>query len=69
MVLLIKKGLGCHFNGLFVGCFIYADDNTLLARSGDALNNMLDVCREYVETYDILFNATKTKCKFFVYNL
>ena len=48
----------------FVGCFIYADDITLLAPSRDALNNMLDVCREYAEAYDILFNATKTKCIF-----
>ena len=60
-----KKGLGCHFNGHFVGCFIYADDITLLAPSRDALNNMLDVCREYAEAYAILFNATKTKCMFF----
>ena len=27
---------------------------------------MLDVCREYAEAYDILFNATKTKCMFFI---
>ena len=60
-----KKGLGCHFNDNFVGCFIYADDITLLAPSHDALNNMLDVCREYAEVCDILFNATKTKCMFF----
>ena len=26
---------------------------------------MLDICREYAEAYDILFNATKTKCMFF----
>ena len=26
---------------------------------------MLDVCREYAEAYDILFNVTKTKCMFF----
>ena len=59
-----KEGLGCHFSGHFVG-FIYADDITLLAPSRDALNNMLDVCREYAEAYDKLFNATKTKCMFF----
>ena len=57
-----KKGLGCHF----VECFIYTDDITLLATSRDALNNMLDVCREYSEAYDILFNATKTKCMFLI---
>ena len=60
-----KKGLGCHFSGHFVGCFIYADDITLLSPSRNALNNMLDVCKEYAEAYDILFNATKTKCMFF----
>ena len=37
----------------------------MLAPSRDALNNMLDVCREYAEVYDILFNATKTKCMIF----
>ena len=37
----------------------------MLAPSRDALNNMFDVCREYAEAYDILFNATKTKCMFF----
>ena len=45
MALLInlgKKGLDCHFNGHFVGCFIYAYAITLLAPSRDALNNMLD---------------------------
>ena len=68
MALLInlrKKGLGCHFNCHFVGCFKYADDITLLAPSRDALNNMLDVCRDYTEVYDILFNATKTKLMLF----
>ena len=37
----------------------------MLSPSRDALNNMLDVCREYPEAYGILFNATKTKCMFF----
>ena len=39
-----KKGLGCHFNGHFVGSFIYAYDISLLAPSCDALNNMFNVC-------------------------
>ena len=66
MCQLRKKGLCCHLNGHFVGCFIYADDITLLVPSHDALKNMLDVCREYAEAYDILLNATKTKCMFFM---
>ena len=27
---------------------------------------MLDVCRDYAEAYDILFNATKTKWLFYI---
>ena len=27
---------------------------------------MLDVCREYAESYDILCNATMTICMFFI---
>ena len=37
----------------------------MLTPSRDALNNVLDVCREYAEAYDILFNATKTQCMIF----
>ena len=58
----MKTGLGGHFNGHFVGCFIYADDITLLAQSH--LNNVLDVCKEHADAYDILYKATKTKCTF-----
>ena len=61
-----KKGLVCHFTGNFMGCFIYADDITLITPSRDALTNMLDVCREYAEAYDILLNATKTKFMFLI---
>ena len=67
MALLIKS-LGCHFNGNFVGCFIYVADITLLAPSRDALNNMLDVCREYAEAYDILFNADNDNDKVYSQN-
>ena len=59
MTLLMKvdNGLCCHFNGHFVGCIIYADYITLLAPLREALNYMLDVCREYTEAYDILFKT------------
>ena len=65
LINLRKKVPGCYFSGYFVGCFIYADDITLLAPSRDALYTILDVCREYAEACITLFNATKTKCMFF----
>jgi hypothetical protein len=60
-----RSGIGCHFNNHFVGCFIYADDITILAPSCEALDSMLGVCSEYADTHDILFNPSKTKCMFF----
>ena len=61
----MKNGLGCHFNGHFVGCFIYAGDITFLTPSREVLTTMLDVSGENTEAYAILFNATKTKCFFY----
>ncbi len=59
------SGVGCHINNDFVGCFIYADDITLLAPSSEALNSMLGICSDYAQSHSILFNPSKTKCMFF----
>ena len=37
-------GVGCQWEGLFVGCLCYADDLALLAPSAGALRKMLQVC-------------------------
>ena len=49
--------MGNHFSG----CFIYADDITLVAPSADALNTMMNVCELYAGENDITFNSNKTK--------
>ena len=54
-------GMGCHMNGLFTRVCIYADDITLLAISRASLALMLEQCKSFSRTYDILFNASKTK--------
>ena len=59
------QGLGCHFNGMFVGAFIYADNVTLLAPTATSLNAMLDTCTQYSIANDIIFNPIKSKCMFF----
>ena len=41
ILLLREQGVGCHMNDMFVGGFCYADDVTLLAPTGMALNAML----------------------------
>ena len=56
--------MGNHFSG----CFIYADDITLVAPSAYALNAMLKVCELYAGEHDITFNSNKTKLMHFTMN-
>ena len=63
-----RKGLGWHMGKHFFGCFIHADDMTLVAPSADALNAMLKVCELYAVVHDITFNSIKTKLMHFTIN-
>ena len=60
-----SNGVGCHINGHFAGCFVYADDITLIAPSSEALHSMLNICDVYAKSHNILFNTRKTKCMYF----
>ena len=62
------NGLGCHMGNQFSGCFIYADDITLVAPSADALNAMLKVGELYAGEHDITFNTNNTKLMHFTIN-
>ena len=54
-------GVGCHWDGLFVGCLCYADDLALLAPSAGALRKMLQVCSDFATERNLSFNAEKTQ--------
>ena len=54
--------MGCHIGLLFVGALAYADDLVLIAPSASAMRHMLQVCDDYAAQYNVLFNATKSKC-------
>ena len=41
---LIQSDLGCHIQGKYVGCLVYADDIILLSASVVSLQKMLDMC-------------------------
>ena len=67
ILLLREQGVGCHTNGMFVGACSYADDMTLLAPTGMALNYaMLDTCTCtcFADAHNLVFNSSKTKCMF-----
>ena len=57
--------IGCHIGSTFCGAVGYADDVTLLAPTITSLNFMLDICKSYAESYDVLFNSTKSKLLYF----
>jgi len=54
-------GIGCHWDGLFVGAVSYADDIALLAPSPSALCLMLKRCEEFPLSRGLSFNAIKTQ--------
>jgi len=62
IVLLNNSGFGCHVGTDFVGALGYADDLTLVCPSLNSLNHMLDICADFANQYNIVFNAKKTMC-------
>ena len=55
-----ESDLGCYMGKEYVGCIVYADDVLLLAASVAQLQRMLDLCVEYGNKLNIVFNASKS---------
>ena len=53
-------GIGCYWDGFFVGAVCYADDVALLAPSPSALHMMLHCCEDFAGSRGLIFNASKT---------
>ena len=49
-------------NSHFVGAVIYADDITLLGPTRNSVRALLDICSNYADDHDIIFNPSKTTC-------
>ena len=43
----------------------YADDIVLMAPTATAMRQLLAVCDEFAVKYDVMFNASKSKCMLF----
>ena len=69
------SGYGCVINNFYYGMLGYADDCSLLTPSREALQKMLDICRNYFEEHGIKISVndnlkkSKTKCLAFNVNL
>ena len=60
--ILEDSGFGCHMHGLFVGCILYADDVLLMSGSVLKLQYMLDLCHDYANSHELMFNSKKSGC-------
>ena len=52
----------CYINAKCINHIMYADDICLMAPTGTAMQNLLDVCHNYGAANDILFNNLKSVC-------
>ena len=64
--------MGAYVAGVYMGVAAYADDLVLIAPSRHAMQQMLSVCEDYAQRYNICFSTdvnpakSKTKCIFMV---
>ena len=63
--ILKKHGVGCHFLNMFVACILFADDMVLLAPRRSALQQMINVCRDFCDRFCLSFNVHKSKVMVF----
>ena len=70
-LILRKAGFGCHINGIFLGCFGYADDIFLLSASRSGLQTMVNLSQSFASKKSLKFSTnvnpdkSKTKCLIF----
>ena len=60
-----SKGIGCSIDHLFTGALGYADDIILICPSVKAMKEMIEICEEYANDHNILFNGKKSKYMIF----
>jgi exonuclease III len=61
--LLLRNSLyGCHINGDCFNHIVYADDTVLLATSPVALQNLINICLDFIDEHHLAINKRKTKC-------
>ena len=51
---------GCIVSGVYLGCFLYADDILLLSQSVTCMQSMLNICSNVSKVLDLKFNVLKS---------
>ena len=62
---LSETKVGCALGKTMVNHLAYADDLVILSPSVKGLQKLLNICSEYGEEHDIMFNHKKTECTYF----
>ena len=58
-IILRNAEFGCHINGLFLGCFGYADDIFLISGSRSGLQAMVNICQDFASSKNLQFSTHK----------
>ena len=53
-------GKGCKIGGVYLGCFLYADDILLISQSVSCMQDMLNICCKVANELDLKFNEKKS---------
>ncbi len=56
-----ESGIGCYMGNSYVGSMGYADDIKLLCPSLYGMQQMVDMCIDYADEYNIKFNGSKSR--------
>ncbi len=55
-----ESGIGCCMGNSYVGGMAYADEIKLLCPSLNGMQQMVDMCVDYADEYNIKFNGSKS---------
>ncbi len=55
-----ESGIGCNMGNSYVGYMVYADNIKLLCPSLNGMQQMVDMCVDYADEYNINVNGSKS---------
>ena len=61
LIRLNEKDIGCHLGSKYAGCFAYADDVVIMAPTVSAARQMITICEQFSQEYQVTFNGKKSQ--------
>ena len=60
--MMLSSSVGCKLVDKSFNHLMYADDMTVMAPSVKGLQNLINICTNYAEEHETVFNSSKTVC-------